>query len=119
MAHNFSARGFPVRPIYSSRADLSLPIERRTRRTYGCLPSSAFRSPSVYLPLDWLPLADLHPVVPITVTHSATTPPPSSPPRASIFAPQIWARREWSSPVPIADVRAIRSCPLYTGCAVE
>ena len=41
------------------------------------------------------------------------------PPRASIFAPHHWARREWSSPVPIADVLAIRSCPLYTGCAVE
>ena len=80
-----------------------MPIERRTRRAYGCLPSSAFRSASVCLPLGRLPLADLHPVVPITVTHSATTPPPTSPPRAGSFAPHCWAERCGSSPVPIAD----------------
>jgi len=35
------------------------------------------------------------------------------------FAPHCWAKRCGSSPVPIADVVAIRSCPLYAGCAVE
>ena len=84
-----------------------------------CPPSSAFRSLSVCLPLDWLALADLHPVSAITVERLATTPPPPSVPRAGIFAPHFWARWRRSSPVPIVDVVAIRSCPLYAGCTVE
>ncbi len=83
------------------------------------LPSSAFRSVSVCLPLDWLTLADLHHVSTITVECWATTPPPPSVPRAGIFAPHFWARWRWSSPVPIDGVVAIRSCPFYAGCAVE
>ena len=83
------------------------------------LPSSAFRSLPVCLPLERLTLADLHLVSTITVERWATTPPPSSVPRAGIFAPHFWARWCRSSPVPVDDVVAIRSCPLYALCAVE
>jgi hypothetical protein len=83
------------------------------------LPSSAFRSLSVCLPLEWLTLAGLHRVSAITAEHWATTPPPSSVPRAGIFAPHFWARWRRSSPVPTDGVIAIRSCPFFAGCAVE
>ena len=82
------------------------------------LPSSAFHSVSVCLPLDWLTLADLHRVSTITAERLATTSPPPSIPRAGIFAPHSWAKRCGSSPVPTDGVLATRSCPLYTGCAV-
>ena len=37
----------------------------------------------------------------------------------AVSRPGARAERCGSSPVPIGDVFAIRSCPLYTGCAVE
>jgi len=83
------------------------------------LPSSAFRAVPVGLPLNWLTLADLHRVQGITPWRWATTPPPSSLPRAGVFAPHCWAWRCGSSPVPTGDVVATRSCPLYAGCAVK
>ena len=83
------------------------------------LPSSAFRSVSVFLPLEWRTLTDLHHVSTIPAERWATTPPPSSVPRAGSFAPHFWARWRRSSPVPVDGVLAIRSCPLYAGCAVE
>ncbi len=88
-------RSKPGRPVFWHPA---FQLDRSTRQgridrcrsngaPEGLMVASAFRSPSVYLPLDRFTLADLHPVVPITATHSATTPPPSSLPRAGIFAP--------------------------------
>ena len=100
----------------SGRADSSSPTERRTSREG---PSSAFPSASVCFPFDRLTLAGLHHVLAITAKRWATTPPPPSVPRARIFAPHCWAKQARSSPVPVGDVIAIRSCPLYAGCPVE
>ncbi len=49
----------------------------------------------------------------------ATTPPPPSLPYAGMLASPCRARRWGSSPVPIGDVNAIRSGPLYAGCTVK
>jgi hypothetical protein len=102
--------------VDSGRADSSSPTERRTSREG---PSSAFPSASVCFPVDRLPLAGLHHVLAITAKRWATTPPPPPVPRARIFAPHCWATQERSSPVPLDDVIAIRSCPLDAGCTVE
>ena len=37
----------------------------------------------------------------------------------ALSRPTPWVKRYESSPVPIVDVIAIRSCPLYTGCTME
>jgi hypothetical protein len=92
-------------------------MAERCTSLYGL--SSAFLSPSVSLHFDRLSLAGLHRGLAITARRLATTPPPSSVPRAGIFAPHPWVKRYRSSPVPVVDVIAIRSCPLYAGCAVE
>ncbi len=84
-----------------------------------CLPSSAFPAPSVCIRFVQLPLADLHPVLPITARHLATPPPPSSRPCAGIFAPQCWVQRLGSSLIPTGDVLAPRSCLLYAGWNTE
>lgn len=100
----------------SGRADSSSPTERCTSLEG---PSSAFPSASVCFPFDRLTLTDLHHVLIITTKHWATTPPPPSVLRASIFVPHCWVKQARSSPVPTDDVLAIRSCPLYAGCTVE
>jgi hypothetical protein len=119
-----SKRSVRLLPHSAFRLGHSTRQERIDRcRSHGApgatgLPSSAFRAASVGLLLDWLTLAVLHHVHGITPWRWATTPPPSSLPRAGSFAPHCWAKRCGSSPVPTDGVLATRSCPLYTGCAV-
>lgn len=112
----FTALRFPVGPRYSGSADSKRPSERCTSRK-GL--SSAFLSCPFALfsfGLPWRTFTLSWPLQPgIWLLRRLRLPC-----RTLAFSrPTSWVKRYGSSPVPIVDVIAIRSCPLYAGCTVE
>ena len=81
----------------------------RLHHQCGCLP-----------PLTLLPLPGrLRRVPSITGERLTTMRPPPSLLRAGILAPSREVKQWGRSPVPVEDVIATRSCPLYAGGSME